>query len=259
MKKIAYYHTYLDDLCTWANIFVEQMKYMEQSNLLQNLEKIKITAITQSDSRVRFFNDLCKTYPVESEIEYIQNPHKNDQDMMGAWSIITNTSERRDNSISENYTLKKIWNDCKTQDNYVLYFHAKGITATLNNLIIPGRITKYKNRYNWRQFLNWGVMTKWEECVASLEDGCDTASVDFKDVPLPHYSGNFWWSKSEHIRNLPDPQETIWWEEIKRNINDPWIKNSSDRFRDEMWVCVKENTKTYNVKDNTGEYVANDI
>jgi hypothetical protein len=258
MKKVAYYHIYLDDLCTWGNVFMEQMKCLEDSGLIDNLSKIKITAITQPDMRIRFFNDLCKLYPVESEIEFLKNPHANDQDNLKSWSLIYKNSGSADTSISESHTLKKIWNDSQTEDMQVLYFHAKAITSTLNNLIVPGRMSKYRNRYKWRQFMNWGVLTMWKECVDALATH-DTAGVDYRNNVYPHYSGNFWWANSSHLRMLPDPQKVDWWDEMRNNTTDPWTKNSSDRFRDELWICVKENTKAFNLKSNTTEYIANDI
>lgn len=254
MKNVAYYHVYLDDLCTWAQIFAEQMKYMEESNLLQNLDVIKVTAITQPDPRAEIFKNFCSLYPVKFEIEFIQNVHKHDQEMMHGWSSIFDKT----NNVSETYTLSKIWKDSQNEDFNILYFHMKGITATLNNLLVPDRISKYKNRYDWRQFLNWGVLTKWEECVINLEHN-DVAGVDFQEVPSKHFRGNFFWTTSKHVRSLPDPEPLEWWEECKKKMNDEWMNKASDRFRDEQWVCYKDNVKVFNLADNNGHYVANDI
>ena len=52
MDIVAYYHMNLTDHpIIWTDIFIEQMKYMDDSKLLQNLNCIKIVAITQDDDR----------------------------------------------------------------------------------------------------------------------------------------------------------------------------------------------------------------
>jgi hypothetical protein len=254
MKNVAYYHVYLDDLCTWAQIFAEQMNYMEESNLLQNLDVIRVTAITQADERLEIFKSFCALYPVDFEIEFIKNIHPNDHEMMQSWSSIFDKMP----ATSETYTLSKIWNQSKEEDFNILYFHMKGITATLNNLVVPGRISKYRNRYNWRQFLNWGVLTEWRQCVDHLKDN-DVVGVDFQDQPSKHFRGNFFWTKSSHVRTLPDPAPIEWWEECKKKMNDEWMNKASDRFRDEQWICYKDDIKIYNVSPNEGHYNANDI
>jgi len=254
MKNVAYYHAYLDDLCTWAQIFVEQMKRIEESGLLKNLEKIKMTVITQTDGRMEIFKDLCSLYPVRFEIEFLKNVHQNDQEMMQGWSNLFGKT----NNVSETYTLSKIFKDSQEEDFNILYFHMKGITATLNNLLIPGRISKYKNRYDWRQFLNWGVLTEWEKCVKSLNDH-DVAGVDYQSIPSRHFKGNFFWAKSQYIRTLPDPTPTEWWEDYKKKIDDNWMKRVTDRFRDEQWLCYNDNVKVFNLSDGNGHYIGNDI
>lgn len=254
MKNVAYYHVYLDDLCTWAQIFAEQMEYMEESNLLQNLDVIKVTAISQPDGRVDIFRNFCSLYPVKFEIEFVRNIHANDKEMMQGWSSIFDNLP----ATSETHTLSKIYRDSQKEDFNILYFHMKGITATLNNLIVPGRISKYRNRYKWRQFLNWGVLTEWRKCVDALTEN-DVASVDFQEVPSKHFRGNFFWTKSSHVRSLPDPEPTEWWNECKKKMNDEWMNRASDRFRDEQWVCYKDNVKVFNLSDNNGNYNASDI
>ena len=56
MNKIAYYHTYLtDNSAVWSSIIMEQFKVMEDSGLLDELDEINITAITQDDERMKKF------------------------------------------------------------------------------------------------------------------------------------------------------------------------------------------------------------
>lgn len=254
MKNVAYYHVYLDDFCTWAQIFAEQMDCFEKTGLFENIDTIKVTAISQQDQRAEIFANFCRLYPVRFEIEYIKNIHKNDYEMMENLSRIFDDVQ----FIGENHTLSKMWNDSKHEDFNILYFHLKGITATLNNLLVPGRIAKYKNRYDWRQFMNWGTLKEWKFHVDALKEN-DVSGVDFQELPSKHFRGNFWWTKSSHVRQLPDPVPLEWWEECKRKANDPWLDKVSARFRDEQWVCYKDGIKVSNIANNNGNYNFNDI
>jgi hypothetical protein len=253
--NIAYYHIYLDDYCNWAQIFAEQMSCFEKSNLFQNTKIIKITAIAQMDKRRDILEEFCTLYPVRFEIEFLKNVHKNDKEMMEGWTSIFNKT----NNVSETYTLSKMYRDsqCELYDYNILYFHMKGITSTLNNLIVPSRVSKYKNRYDWRQFLN-STITNWKVFIECLEH-YDVAGVDFQDEPSKHFRGNFFWTKSSHVRTLPDPEPLEWWEECKQRMNDDWMNKVSDRFRDEQWICYKDNVKTVNLLSNHGSYNSNDI
>ena len=48
MKNIAFYHAYLtDDMGTWSSMFMEHIKIMQDNKLLDALDELRITAITQ--------------------------------------------------------------------------------------------------------------------------------------------------------------------------------------------------------------------
>lgn len=65
-------------------------------------------------------------------------------------------------------------------------------------------------------------------------------------APL-HYSGNFWWCKSSHIRKLPNP---IDW--LPDNNYIRW------RIMAEMWLCQIDDSKYYNAwHSNVNHYVQN--
>lgn len=255
MKNVAYYHVYLDDACTWAQIFAEQMGLMERSKLFENLDCIKVSAITQEDRRIEIFTDFCRMYPVSFDINFIKNVHTNDQEMMQGWSAIF---DKKIPNIGETPTLSRMYADSQNEDFNILYFHMKGITATLNNLVVPGRVSKYKNRYDWRQLLNWGVLTEWRQCVEALKE-VDVAGADYTDVPNKFFRGNFFWTKSQHVRTLPDPEPLEWWEECKEKTGDEWLSKSTDRFRDERWICYKDDVKVFNLKSEDRTYIDYDI
>lgn len=93
-------------------------------------------------------------------------------------------------------TLETLKNYCDSSidDFDVLYIHHKG--------------AHYQDKFNfkfiteWRQLLEYFNIEKWEDCVAALRK-TDTAGINFRSLPWPHYSGNFWWAKSSYIKKLP--------------------------------------------------------
>jgi hypothetical protein len=106
-------------------------------------------------------------------------------------------------------TLRRLRDDCRADPTgHVLYLHVKGANHQ------PGPTDP------WRDFLADGVITRWRECVAALEDGYDAAGNEWYGpereaewrrvwaVPgldlLPHFSGNFWWARRAYVAGLPD-------------------------------------------------------
>lgn len=248
MKKVLYYHIYLsDDYGTWTSMFLEQMKQIEDSGLLAELNTIRVVCITQNDKRMDVFRQLCTTKfdtekAVNIELSLVKNPYPNDQVMLD--------NIESDYTITENFTYRMIYEACQTEKMYVCYIHSKGITAAdnfLKNRIIDAQ--RFKDYYYWRQFLSWGVIKNWRKCIDALNVGYDVAGVNYFTKPAKHFSGNFWWANSEYIKTLPDPSTKEWWEELRRKTNDAWMKTCSDRFRDEQWLCSKDNVKVYKVVD----------
>jgi|688.fasta_scaffold00075_6 hypothetical protein len=242
--NIGYYHTYLtDNPAIWLSVVMEQFKIMEDSGLVENLDRFIITAITQDDRRTHYFKELCESYNFNNlEIHFVNNSHKNDCDML---SLIESTS------TTEVITLKRLWQECQRGDFNVLYFHSKAITGT-DKLLNNSDMKAFKRSVYWRQYLNWGVLEKWEECVKRL-DKYDVSGVNYSNDPIPHYSGNFWWAKSSHIRRLPDPETNDWWHLVQANATDQWLKYCPLRYKDEQWVTHLKDTKMFNVegvKDN---------
>ena len=239
MKNVLYYHLYLtDEPSIWSSVFLEQMKCMEDSGLLDNLSEIRMTCITQLDARNEYLRQLCETYPSRFILELIQNTYSSDKEMMGGLNT--------DRTITENYTYQKIYRDCSSEEMNVCYIHSKGITSSFK--ISKDSMSQYKNYYHWRQYLNWGVLSKWKTCVNSL-DTHDVAGVNYYTSPSPHFSGNFWWTTSQYIRRLPDPSTLDWWRTLQKETNNQWLKYAPDRFRDEQWLCSLNGVKVFNVFD----------
>ena len=147
-------------------------------------------------------------------------------------------------------TLDKIWNDCQEDDITVLYLHTKGVTK-------PG----YQQITDWTEYLSYFNIDKWQDRIFELNSfDCsgvnlngnpddinqDPSTWGFGKAPL-HYSGNFWWSKSSHIKNLPNP--TNW---LPDNNYLRW------RVMAEMWLCQVSDGKYHSAwQSNVNHYQQN--
>lgn len=106
----------------------------------------------------------------------------------------------------EGYTLNKIHEFClSNNDDYkILYFHTKGI---MMHYVENFEKFPHERCYDWRQLMQHFCLSKYENCVEKL-DTYDLVSVNWRDHPFPHFSGNFWWATSKYIKTLTDPIDT---------------------------------------------------
>lgn len=227
---------------------MEHMKGLEDSGILEILDQINFTVVTNREEKANAFIGLQGSYDIGKPkfVEFVFNPYANDTEML--------SSIESPNSITENHTMRKIWSDSQENEMIVLYLHSKGITATKKSLENndASTFTKY---YYWRHFLNWGVIEKGERCYAAIRHGdYDIAGVNYRETPSKHFSGNFWWAKSNYIKRLPDPSTTEWWQQLKAKSTDAWLRTAGDRFRDEQWPCSLEDAKIFNVYSPHDDY-----
>jgi len=237
-ETVLYYHIYLsDDYANWSSIFMEQMKLTEDTGLKNQFDRYEISFITQEDQRIDIFVGLCKMLNKPVNLIGHKNPYANDIEM------INNVNTPK--TASETKAIAKIWEDAKTKDMDILYLHSKGITA-VKNALERGNVDLYKKYHYWRQYMNWGVIENWNLCLNALQYD-DVSGVGFLTKPAKHFCGNFWWTKSEHLRTLPNPTDNVWWNNLKESSDNVWLKTAADRFRDELWVCSRPDVKIFSV------------
>jgi hypothetical protein len=134
-------------------------------------------------------------------------------------SNITYTFENR----YEMSTLSMMYKNALQNDAYYLYIHTKGSSRINSNNEPPNY--PYENIENWRKIMDHFCIENSDVCISELKNydlvGCNYVSSGSISIDvLSHYSGNFWWSKSEFIRKLPN-LDTI---------------QNSDRFLAEFWI-----------------------
>lgn len=241
MKKYIYYHIYLtEETGCWYNLFLDQMCEVINSGLYANIEKMYIVCIGKR-IEVDLFNGLSGTFPKNEILKSIYLDEDNREDL--SLQNVSSIDYAKNNIYDETQTMHYLQEHANREDAQFLYFHAKGITA-------PWRMREEKhyhsfvNYYLWRKFMEWGCIENWKLCVDKLETH-STAGVNFGTWPVPHYSGGFWWTKSEYVRKLPDIKENDWWSVLMKTT--PLNTFNSNRNKPEMWIGTKLNNDAYNI------------
>lgn len=90
------------------------------------------------------------------------------------------------------------------------YIHTKGASN------VPGTSSEHhgentneiiRNVDAWRKYMEYFVIHKYKDCIAAI-DQYDVCGVEYRPKAKPHFAGNFWWSRSEHVRNLQNFMES---------------------------------------------------
>ena len=167
------------------------------------------------------FDSIIKSGILQNSVLYLSILGKNEN----IFNIESETIFKNSNiNLGEFPTLEKIKeHSIKDIKNYnILYLHTKGVT-TPNNLNID----------DWRKYMLYFNVTKFKDCIDIIKNN-DTCGVDLRKDPVLHYSGNFWWSKSNYLKTLPDFK------------NMPIIL--SERHKSEFWICSNQG-KHYSMWD----------
>ena len=123
-------------------------------------------------------------------------------------------------TTDECITLSRMRAHALENDGCYLYMHTKGVTRMFHQ--DNGRYS-YRNIENWRRLMEHFCLENSKVCIQELESydlvGCNYIPKGAMPEIPAHYSGGFWWTKSEFLRKLPD-------------ISD----NTTNRFLAEFWL-----------------------
>ena len=140
-------------------------------------------------------------------------------------------------SLREKNTLQVLLEFAKQTDAYICYFHSKGVwrQSYISDL--------------WRMIMDYHVLFQWEKCVAKLKEGCDMVGILYCEATFlghwPHYSGNYWWTTSSHIRALNHRL-------IQQNAGSAILPHASLQEQDafshlgaEFWIRSRRDSKNF--------------
>ena len=136
----------------------------------------------------------------------------------------------RDNCKSEGETINFLYDFCLNTDCKVLYLHSKGVTYDNN---IPIR--------DWINLMEYFLIEKYESCIKTLDE-YDVCGVNYvcEETKPAHFSGNFWWATSRHIKNLK-----------RLDLNPPPDLGVFCRFMCEFWLFDTQSPVKYKVLFNS--------
>ena len=126
---------------------------------------------------------------------------------------------------------------------YIYYIHSKSVSRN------------EKCYKDWRDLCDYFTINKWRLCVELL-NYYDCVGTNLKNFPKKHYSGNYWWSKSEHINKLNDVNdgylspEMYICSELKTNyvsIFQSNVNHGDTNFESNLYVNISDNMLIDNI------------
>lgn len=145
-------------------------------------------------------------------------------------------------NLLEKCTINKIWEFSQNNPNCdILYLHTKGISYKEDHHF-------YKNINDWIDMMLYFLVDKHELCSKILNNnyytiGCNYSNYFENNVEItpPHYSGNFWWAKSDYIKLLNKLSDDT------NNSDKAWYKNEG-----EFWLLSRRYNDKYFTIHNSG-------
>lgn len=186
----------------WEPIVQEQITKLYNSELYKKTDKLFIRVFYENDTDITKF------------LKIIGGDNK----------IILSKTNKNEYEFG---VLKILKEESKKDNFYCYYFHAKGVSK------LNGPTITSKSIESWRQYMEYFLIDKHELCINELNLGSDAVGVKLRTTPstgeygkkimevannlqrtlvpptnktglFRHFSGNFWWSKSEFIKTLPE-------------------------------------------------------
>ena len=213
MKTIIVYHAYLYGR-SYMELMAEQWRSLIHSGLYNAADKIYIGIV-----------DTPGKYP-ENGIAWAN----------GFYNFATSGNTKAENKVEivvypDNMELRRTlwWIRDYAKDNpddYILFFHAKGITCKDQPSVDCAAVT------DWRRYMEYFVIERWKDCIQKLDEGYDACGVMWNsDTSFglhPHFSGAFYWVKGSYINTL-----------------DNSYLDGRLRYDQEFWIGTNPDAKIY--------------
>jgi hypothetical protein len=202
MKIKVFVH--LNDLPGAFDLMSEQLTLASETGLLDAAEEV----ILCTNGNV---NNFTGAKEVMAEFENVKFVHVSDN--TGLWEFPT-------------LDYMKHVVDTSTEEFYICYFHLKGLSRLGDQRV-----------QDWRHYMEYWCIDRWEDNVAKLDEGMDTAGANYVEGPWAHYSGNFWWARASYVRKLEPlvhPDNLSWGTQSK--YIDAVLDNGNFRYEHEAWI-----------------------
>ncbi len=195
------YHVF----CThgWQRLVKDQIRHLKESGLANVTCKLYVSVITPSEDEVIELLNLINI--PNCEIISFQKDY---------WQY-------------EYPALTFVKKLAMQKDCFIYYFHTKGVSyqsIEINDRLYQSFMKKIES---WRKMMEYFIFSKWKVAVNTLSAGYDTYGC-YRWPPKNYtmFSGNFWWTRSEYAKTLPEFDEEV----IRKN-----------RFFSETWLFTQGN------------------
>ena len=165
MKNIIYIHVCCVN--NWQEVLYKLFHNIQLSGLYHHVDEIRCVVLARDDC---LWNECAVFNDTKVNVIFLSN----------------------DISLHEFKIMELIYEHSLEEDFNMLYLHTKGIRHY-------GQIYE-QNVKDWVDYMIYYNIIKWMTCLEELKD-CDVVGVNLQKDPW-HFSGNFWWSKSSHIKTL---------------------------------------------------------
>jgi hypothetical protein len=171
----------------YLDIIKEQLQYFTSTELYKKSKKI-----------ICVICSYCHyNYPLQSILYHLDHLH--------IMHLVTTPD-----NLYEKFAINNYKSHIEDEKYYIYYFHTKGVTHDKDEYYINIR----------RNLLFY--LTQLELTLKLLQK-FDAVGCDLSHFPKKHFSGNFWWSKSEHVNKL-------------ENVGNGYLAP-------EMYICSNEDSK----------------
>lgn len=175
-------------LCNYKYVVNSQFNRIKRSGLLNDIDKIYVTYLGKKRTDIDFLLQKSDKIILDKYDSYIQH--------------------------YERVCLHSLHDFAKQNHSNVLYIHAKGVSEQYKHeKLIRSNINR------WRQMMEFFLIDNYKDCLRLLNEndalGCCLVNSKSNDLNIGgeehayHFSGNFWWSKTEYIKTLPRIREDI--------------------------------------------------
>ena len=225
MKIYGFYFIAL--MNDWKEIVDNQISTIISSELFSKTEKLFLYIYYENEEDLKYITEKFKDYVNVSILVGVTNEYE--------------------------FPILKVIKDISRDDDfYCYYLHSKGVSITEKNMTTYNgaiNLTHLKNCVNdWRKYMEYFIINRYEDSIKFLDEGFDSCGVNLttKDLlsrPIPpHFSGNFWWSKSDYLKKLPEIDSL----NLKNRFNaENWIGMGNGKLK-----CLYETKAGYHERIN---------
>jgi hypothetical protein len=206
------YHTYL--VGQWKTLVKSQLDRLVNSGLYDSADQIWVT-INRDRNSEQEVRDFLSGYP-KLNLEF------------------------HEHNVAEYPGIKKVRELASNNDAKILYFHTKGVSNNYKTYSEKEPSPeKIENVNSWRECMEYFLIDKWTDAVEKLNE-YDNVGVTCVGG---WYWGNFWWSKSEHLRKT---KEVGLW---SRWAYEAWLNDNTPQSKNYEFYHMGFNPFLTNIKD----------